>query len=87
VQRIQTLRGAVAAEEIPDFSGTFHAGSGFCFSGLYDVFVGDCLNPMRNCNIISEMLLRDAVNVGVDVASISLAEIEQQERSLEGECT
>ncbi len=42
---------------------------------------------MRNCNIISEMLLRDAVNVGVDVASISLAEIEQQERSLEGECT
>jgi hypothetical protein len=39
VQRIQTLRGAVAAEEIPDFSGTFHAGLGFCFSGLHDAFV------------------------------------------------
>jgi hypothetical protein len=30
------------------------------------------------------MLLRDAEGVGVEVASISLAEIEQQERALEG---
>jgi hypothetical protein len=36
------------------------------------------------CNIVVEMLLRDAAHVGVEVASISLAEIEQQERALEG---
>jgi hypothetical protein len=30
------------------------------------------------------MLLRDAEHVGVEVASVSIAEIEQQERALEG---
>ena len=32
------------------------------------------------------MLLRDAEHVGVEVASVSIAEIEQQERALEGWC-
>jgi hypothetical protein len=30
VQRIQTLRGAVAAEEIPDFTGKFDTGLVLC---------------------------------------------------------
>jgi hypothetical protein len=40
---------------------------------------------VNNRDNFTAMLLRDAQHVGVDVASISLAEIEQQERSLEGD--
>ena len=40
---------------------------------------------MNTRDDFAAMLLRDAQHVGVDVASISLAEIEQQERSLEGD--
>jgi hypothetical protein len=42
-------------------------------------------NVKWHVTIISAgLLLRDAEGVGVEVASISLAEIEQQERALEG---
>jgi hypothetical protein len=108
MQRIQTLRGAVAAEEVPDFTGKC---LGVCFvhvliaagfharSSLFDRHDFSFSFPdVSSCHTLAVlltppppppptaagMLLRDCQHVGVEVASISLAEIEQQERALEG---
>jgi hypothetical protein len=46
VQRIQHLRTAVAAEEIPDFTGKFIRGLRFCFRRIHVI---DGVSPLQAC--------------------------------------